>query len=183
VKAYDLTDQQKKFLKEDNLRHVLVTTVESPEIAAQWSNNIQAYIEGLGLGIPANNSTDPRHSATVTAEFNEGAGGQISLWPDGLAMGATFDPELVKKFGNIAAQEYRALGISTALSPQIDLGTEPRWYRIAYVFSESPDLTADMARGYIDGFQTTIGNKKGWGNKSVNAMVKHWPGGGPEEGG
>jgi beta-glucosidase len=183
AKAFDLTDQQKKFLKEDNLRHVLVTTVESPEIAAKWSNNIQAYIEGLGLGIPANNSTDPRHSATVTAEFNEGAGGQISLWPDGLAMGATFDPELVKKFGNIAAQEYRALGISTALSPQIDLGTEPRWYRIAYVFSESPELTADMARGYIDGFQTTIGSKNGWGNKSVNAMVKHWPGGGPEEGG
>ncbi|WP_263603237.1 glycoside hydrolase family 3 protein [Chryseobacterium sp. PET-29] len=181
--AWDLTDQQKKFLKEDNLRHVLVTTVESPEVAAKWSNNIQAYIEGLGLGIPANNSTDPRHSATVTAEFNEGSGGQISLWPDGLAMGATFDPELVKKFGNIAAQEYRALGISTALSPQIDLGTEPRWYRIAYVFSESPELTADMARGYIDGFQTTVGNKNGWGNKSVNAMVKHWPGGGPEEGG
>lgn len=186
AKAFDLTDQQKKFLKEDNLRHVLVTTVESPEIAAKWSNNIQAFIEGLGLGIPSNNSTDPRHSATVTAEFNEGSGGQISLWPDGLAMGATFDPELVKKFGNIAAQEYRALGISTALSPQIDLGTEPRWYRIAYVFSESPDLTADMARGYIDGFQTTIGKssaKNGWGNKSVNAMVKHWPGGGPEEGG
>ncbi len=183
AKASDLTDQQKKFLKDDNLRHVLVTTVESPAIAAQWSNNIQAYIEGLGLGIPANNSTDPRHSATVTAEFNEGAGGQISLWPDGLAMGATFDPELVRKFGNIAAQEYRALGISTALSPQIDLGTEPRWYRIAYVFSESPELTADLGRGYIDGFQTTIGNKNGWGNKSVNAMVKHWPGGGPEEGG
>ncbi|WP_294248588.1 glycoside hydrolase family 3 N-terminal domain-containing protein [uncultured Chryseobacterium sp.] len=183
AKASDLTDQQKKFLKEDNLRHVLVTTVESPAIAAQWSNNIQAYIEGLGLGIPANNSTDPRHSATVTAEFNEGAGGQISLWPDGLAMGATFDPELVKKFGNIAAQEYRALGISTALSPQIDLGTEPRWYRIAYVFSESPELTADLGRGYIDGFQTTPGSKNGWGNKSVNAMVKHWPGGGPEEGG
>ncbi|WP_294276995.1 glycoside hydrolase family 3 N-terminal domain-containing protein [uncultured Chryseobacterium sp.] len=184
--AWDLTDQQKKFLKEDHLRHVLVTTVESPEVAARWSNTLQAYVEGLGLGIPANNSTDPRHSATVTAEFNEGAGGQISLWPDGLAMGATFDPELVKKFGNIAAQEYRALGISTALSPQIDLGTEPRWYRIAYVFSESPELTTDMARAYIDGFQTTPGtggSKSGWGNKSVNAMVKHWPGGGPEEGG
>ena len=184
--AWDLTDQQKKFLKEDNLRHVLVTTLQSPEVAAKWNNNLQAYIEGLGLGIPSNNSTDPRHSASVTAEFNEGAGGQISLWPDGLAMGATFDPELVKKFGNIAAQEYRALGISTALSPQIDLGTEPRWYRIAYVFSESPELTTDMARGYIDGFQTSFGKdviKNGWGYKSVNAMVKHWPGGGPEEGG
>lgn len=186
AKPWDLTDQQKTFLKDDNLRHVLVTTLQSPEIAAKWNNNLQSYIEGLGLGIPANNSTDPRHSASVTAEFNEGAGGQISLWPDGLAMGATFDPELVRKFGNIAAQEYRALGISTALSPQIDLGTEPRWYRIAYVFSESPELTTDLARGYIDGFQTSFGKdviKNGWGYKSVNAMVKHWPGGGPEEGG
>lgn len=186
ARPWDLTDQQKKFLKEDHLRHVLVTTLQSPEIAAKWNNTLQAYIEGLGLGIPANNSSDPRHSASVTAEFNEGAGGQISLWPDGLAMGATFDPDLVKQFGNIAAQEYRALGISTALSPQIDLGTEPRWYRIAYVFSESPELTADMGRGYIDGFQTSFGKdliRDGWGYKSVNAMVKHWPGGGPEEGG
>lgn len=186
AKPWDLTDQQKKFLKDDNLRHVLVTTLQSPEVAAKWNNNLQSYIEGLGLGIPSNNSTDPRHSASVTAEFNEGAGGQISLWPDGLAMGATFDPDLVRKFGNIAAQEYRALGISTALSPQIDLGTEPRWYRIAYVFSESPELTTDLARGYIDGFQTSFGKdviKNGWGYKSVNAMVKHWPGGGPEEGG
>lgn len=89
AKPSDLTDQQKKFLKDDNLRHVLVTTLQSPEVAAKWSNNIQSFVEGLGLGIPSNNSTDPRHSASVTAEFNEGAGGQISLWPDGLAMGAT----------------------------------------------------------------------------------------------
>ena len=186
AKSSDLTDEQKKFLKEDNLRHVLITTVESPEIAAKWNNNLQAYVESLGLGIPANNSSDPRHSASVTAEFNEGAGGQISLWPDGLALGATFDPELLKEFGHVAAQEYRALGIATALSPQIDLATEPRWYRIAYVFSESPQLTTDMARGYIDGFQTSFGKdviKNGWGFKSVNAMVKHWPGGGPEEAG
>jgi beta-glucosidase len=38
----------------------------------------------------------------------------------------------------------------------------------------------------VDGFQTSVGKdeiKDGWGYKSVNAMVKHWPGGGPEEGG
>lgn len=184
--AWDLTDQQKKFLEEDNLRHVLITSVESPEVAARWNNNIQAFVEGIGLGIPANNSSDPRNTATVTSEFNAGAGGKISLWPDGLAMGATFDPKLVKRFGEIASQEYRALGIATALSPQIDLGTEPRWYRIANVFSESPELTRDMGRAYIDGFQTSTGKKEiknGWGYESVNAMVKHWPGGGAEEGG
>lgn len=186
AKPYDLTDQQKAFLKNDNLRHILLTTLKSPADAAQWNNNVQAYVEGLDLGIPANNSSDPRHTATVTSEFNEGAGGQISLWPDGLAMAATFDPSIVQQFGGIAAKEYRALGISTALSPQIDLGTEPRWYRINMTFGESSKLTTDMARAYIDGFQTSTGTaeiKDGWGYNSVNAMVKHWPGGGPEEGG
>ena len=186
AKAYDLTDQQKAFLKNDNLRHVLITTVSSPKDAALWNNNAQAFVEGLGLGIPANNSTDPRHTAKATTEFNEGAGGQISLWPDGLAMAATFDPNIVQQFGEIAAKEYRALGIATALSPQIDLGTEPRWYRINMTFGESSRLTTDMARAYIDGFQTSTGKaeiKNGWGYNSVNAMVKHWPSGGPEEGG
>ena len=56
----DLTDQQQKFLKEDNLRHVLITSVQTPAIAAQWNNKLQAYCESLGKGIPANNSSDPR---------------------------------------------------------------------------------------------------------------------------
>lgn len=186
AKAYDLTDQQKAFLKDDNLRHVLITQVESPETAALWNNQMQAFVEGIGLGIPANTSTDPRHNAAVTAEFNAGAGGTISMWPDGLGMAATFDPKIVEQFGQIAAKEYRALGIATALSPQIDLGSEPRWYRISMTFGESPALTRDMGRAYIDGFQTSYGKdeiKDGWGYKSVNAMVKHWPSGGAEEGG
>jgi beta-glucosidase len=186
AKAYDLADQQKAFLKEDNLRHVLITNVESPEVAALWNNKMQAFVEGIGLGIPSNTSTDPRHLATVTSEFNAGAGGTISMWPDGLGMAATFDPNIVEQFGQIAAKEYRALGIATALSPQIDLGTEPRWYRITMTFGESPALTRDMGRAYIDGFQTSYGKdeiKDGWGYKSVNAMVKHWPSGGAEEGG
>lgn len=186
AKASDLTDQQKLFLKNDNLRHVLLTSVQTPEIAATWNNNVQAFVEGIGLGIPANNSSDPRHTAIATSEFNAGAGGKISMWPDGLGMAATFDPEIVEQFGQIAAKEYRALGIATALSPQIDLGSEPRWYRIAMTFGESPLLTTDMGRAYIDGFQTSYGKdeiKDGWGYQSVNAMVKHWPSGGAEEGG
>lgn len=186
AKASDLTDQQKAFLKEDNLRHVLITSVKTPETAALWNNNMQAFVEGIGLGIPSNTSTDPRHTANVTSEFNAGAGGTISMWPDGLGMASTFDPKIVEQFGQIAAKEYRALGIATALSPQIDLGSEPRWYRISMTFGESPALTRDMGRAYIDGFQTSYGKdeiKDGWGYKSVNAMVKHWPSGGAEEGG
>ncbi|GLU44855.1 glycoside hydrolase family 3 protein [Allomuricauda sp. NBRC 101325] len=181
AKASDLSDAQKKFLQEDNLRHVLITSVETPGISAQWNNNAQALVEGIGMGIPVNTSSDPRHGSDSYAEFNAGAGGKISMWPSTLGVAASFDPAVMQQFGEVASQEYRALGIATALSPQIDLATEPRWSRFDGTMGEDPQLAADMARAYVDGFQSTDGS--GWGNQSVNAMVKHWPGGGPEEGG
>ncbi len=166
----DLSDAQLKFLKDDNLRHVLITTVESPAVAAQWNNNAQAYVEGFGLGIPINTSSDPRHNSDATAEYNAGAGGAISMWPTTLGLAASFDPELMRQFGEVAAAEYRA----------------PRWSRFDGTMGEDPDLATDMARAYVDGMQTSTGSNEigdGWGYSSVNAMVKHWPGGGPEEGG
>lgn len=184
--AWNLTDQQKSFLRDDHVRHILIGAVESPEAAARWNNEMQAFAEALDLGIPSNTSSDPRHSGGGNSEFNAGTGGAISLWPDGLGMAATFDPGIVKTFGKIAAQEYRAMGITTALSPQVDLGTEPRWFRIFMTFGESPELATDMSRAYIDGFQTSEGEYEitgGWGYRSVNAMVKHWPGGGTVESG
>ena len=186
IRGPEITDAQKKFLSEDNLRAVLMTSVSSPADAARWNNNVQAFVEGRGHGIPANNSSDPRHGAQATAEFDAGNGGTISMWPSSLGMAATFEPALVEEFGRIASQEYRALGIATALSPQIDLATEPRWSRFNGTFGEDPDLDTDMARAYVDGFQTSEGDaeiKGGWGYDSVNAMIKHWPSGGPEEGG
>jgi len=174
----DLSDQQKKFLSEDNLRHVLITTVQTPEIAAQWNNKLQAFCESTGFGIPANNSSDPRHRTRASAEFDAASGSEISMWPSSLGMAATFDPAQTEKFGKIAATEYRALGITTALSPQVDISTEPRWNRYSGTFGESPLLSTAMAQAYCDGFQSDE-----WGLKSVNAMVKHWPGGGAGEAG
>jgi len=186
AKPEDLSDQQIEFLTKDNLRHVLLTTVQSPELAAKWNNNMQALVEGSGLGIPANNSSDPRHGTVANAEFNAAAGGAISMWPGSLGMAATFDPAVVEKFGRIAAAEYRALGIATALSPQVDIATDPRWNRFSGTFGEDPYLAAVMAQAYCDGFQTSTGAQEianGWGYGSVNAMVKHWPGGGSGEAG
>ncbi len=184
--AWDLSDAQKDFLTNDNLRHVLITSVESPEVAARWDNNVQALVEGIGLGIPSNNSSDPRHNTQADAEYNAGSGGDISMWPRAIGLAATFDPGMVRQFGNIASREYRALGITTALSPQIDLATDPRWFRFRGTFGEDAGLATDMARAYVDGFQTSAGDAAitgGWGYESVNAMVKHWPGGGSGEGG
>ena len=186
AKVSDLTDQQKIFIEKDNLRHVLITTVQSPSVAAKWNNNIQAFSESLPPGIPANNSTDPRHGTIASAEYDAASGGAISMWPAHLGMAATFDPKLVERFGEVASQEYRALGITTALSPQVDISTDPRWNRVNGTFGENPYLSAAMAQAYCNGFQTSTGENEirdGWGYMSVNTMVKHWPGGGTGEGG
>ena len=182
VPSAELTEDQKKFLSKDHLRAVLITSVESPRIAAQWNNRMQAFIEGLDHGIPANTSSDPRHEAKATTEYNAGAGGNISQWPTSLGLAATFDPQLVYRFGEIASEEYRALGIATALSPQVDIATDPRWTRFSGTFGEDPLLATEMARAYCDAFQTTP-DTRGWGMRSVNAMVKHWYGYGAQEGG
>lgn len=186
VPSEELTDEQKEFLGVDNLRAVLITFVKDTKTAAIWNNNMQAFVEGLGHGIPGNTSSDPRNHARSDMEFNAGAGGDISLWPGSLGLAATFDPSVVEEFGRIASEEYRALGIATALSPQVDIATEPRWWRFSGTFGEDPNLSTDMARAYCDGFQTSPDGEKlwgGWGWKSVNAMVKHWYGYGAQEAG
>lgn len=181
TKPWELTDQQKQFIEKDGVRHVLVTRLADTETAVKWNNRLQALAENTGFGIPANNSTDPRHGVDADTEYKAITGEPISKWANGVGLAATFDQELVREFGEIASREYRALGITTALSPQIDLGTEPRWMRWADTFGPSLKLACDMARAYCDGFQTTEGSKKGWGEESVNTMVKHFPGGGPAE--
>lgn len=183
AEAWDLTDQQKEFITKDKVRHVLVMKLQDTKTAVRWNNKIQALAEDSGFGIPANNSTDPRHGAGSTAEYMGLTGEPISKWANGIGLTASFDPQLVKEFGKAGSAEYRALGLTTALSPQIDLATEPRWMRFADTFGEHTQLTIDMTKAYCDGFQTTEGTKDGWGKDSVNTMVKHFPGGGPCEAG
>lgn len=178
-----LTDQQKEFLEKDHVRHVLVMLQENAEIAAKWNNQMQQFVEKQPWGIPINFSSDPRHGAgSVSAEFKSTAG-DVSKWPEGMGVSATFDVDICRQMGEAISREYRALGITTALSPQIDLATEPRWMRFEDTFGTHPDMVTDLARMYCDTLQTTEGAADGWGINSVCAMAKHWPGGGPCEGG
>ena len=189
-----LTDEQISFLKEDHVRHVLVADIATPEIGARWANNVQALCESLPLGIPANNSTDPRNYTNGKAntstyahepdeEFDPDGTSSISRWPREIGMAATFDMDVIRRHGEVVSTEYRALGLTTALSPQADMASDPRWRRFYGTFSEDPSLLRDIVREYCDAFQTTKGSKTGWGDNSVNCMVKHWPGGGTGEGG
>ena len=183
AKPWDLTDQQKKFLKEDHLRHVLAMRLEDAQTAARWNNEMQAYAETQPHGLPVNISSDPRNGASAAGAEYKSGGGQTSAWPEGLGIAATFDPDLCREYARVIAREYRALGIATALSPQVDVGTEPRWMRVADTFGAHPGLVADMGRAYCDGMQSDPDRNGGWGPGSVTTMAKHWPGGGPCEAG
>lgn len=180
---WEMSDQQKHFLKEDHVRHVLLMKFQSAGTAARWNNEMQRFVEAMPHGIPINFSSDPRHGAGSAAAEYKSQAGQVSKWPEGLAMAATFSPEICRQYAEIVAKEYRALGITTALSPQIDLGTEPRWMRVEDTYGPDPKLVTEMGKAYCDGLQTTEGSADGWGTDSVCAMVKHWPGGGPCEAG
>lgn len=194
VDSVGLTPKEISFLGKDGVRHVLVSAAKDAETAAGWSNRVQAYCESLPLGIPANNSSDPRNYTNGQAntstynhepdgEFNPDGSSNISKWPREIGMAATFDVELMRRHAEVVSSEYRAMGITTALSPQADMDSDPRWRRFYGTFGESPYLLRDLVQAYCDGFQTTPGSKTGWGLQSVNCMVKHWPGGGTGEGG
>ncbi len=160
-----------------HIKHFNVVYSGNPETLATWYNNLQKMAERTRLGIPVTISSDPRHSAAD----NPGAGIKMegfSHWPEPLGLGATRDEALVEQFGEIARQEYVAVGIRTALHPMADVATEPRWPRIGGTFGEDADLVSGMTSAYIRGFQ---GEKVG--PESVSCMVKHFPGGGPQEDG
>jgi beta-glucosidase len=102
----------------------------------------------------------------------------FSLWPDPLGFGAIGDEAVVEQFGDIARQEYLAVGIRTALHPMADLATEPRWGRMNGTFGEDAELVTRLTAAYIRGFQGD-----GVGPNGVSCMVKHFPGGGPQKDG
>ena len=178
-----LTDEQKHFVLEENLRNILLVQTESAAVSAKWNNHLQKLAEDSKWGIPVCISSDPRHAAGKKGAEFSGTGREVSRWPEGLGMAATFDPAFMKEFAKIIAKEYRALGISQALGPQIDLCTDPRWMRLEDTMGAQVDMVTAFTKAYCDGLQTTEGTVDGWGKDSIAAMVKHWPGGGTGEAG
>lgn len=183
VEKWALTDEQKRLITADHIRHVLLMKVDDGETSARWSNELQRLAEGEPWGIPVNISSDPRHGAGESGAEYKTAGKSVSRWPEGIGMTATHSEELWRKYGEAVSAEYRAMGITTALGPQIDLATEPRWMRYEDTFGGDLDTSLRMTRVICDAMQTTEGTKDGWGRDSVAVMVKHWPGGGTGEGG
>ncbi len=160
------------------IRHFNLANSSDCRAMAEWHNRLQDMAERTRLGIPVTVSTDPRHgvrdAGRATSVRTEG----FSLWPEPLGLAATRDVALVQEFGEIANQEYRAVGIRTALHPMADLSTEPRWARTIGTFGENAELVSQLVVAYIAGFQGEQIDQE-----SVLCMTKHFPGGGPQKDG
>lgn len=161
------------------IRHVLTRSHDRPQVLAAWNNRLQELAEGARLGIPVTISSDPRNGFRHDPNATSVHAGFFSQWPEPIGLAATCDEELVRQFGEIAAREYRAAGIRTALHPMADLATEPRWGRIVGTFGEDAELAARLTAAYIKGFQ----GDDGLTADSVATMCKHFPGGGPQRDG
>ncbi len=138
-------------------------------------NAIQKCAEGTRLGIPVTIFSDPRHyfSNNIFSMSSD----DMSQWPEQLGFAALGDAKLMEEFGDIARQEYLAVGIRGALHPMADLATEPRWARCNGTFGEDAQLAAKMLKPYILGFQ----NGSKLNKNSIACMTKHFSGGGPQK--
>ena len=169
--GYDLA-RVKDLVGTKNLSSFITRLSLVPEKLAEQNNAVQQIAAATRLGIPVTISTDPRnHFQYVLGASSESRG--FSQWPDALGFGALRDPAVTRHFADIARQEYRAVGIHMALSPQADLATEPRWSRLTGTFGSTSALVSPIVGAYVEGFQH---GKDGVKADGVLAVVKHWVG-------
>jgi beta-glucosidase len=169
--AYNL-DALRKLLAENKVNSFITRITLPPADFAAADNAVQQAARETRLGIPVTISTDPRnHFNSVIGASN--SAGAFSRWPEFLGMGALDDPATTRRFGQVVAAEYRAVGIQMALGPQVDLFTEPRWGRGVSTFGSDYRKVSVQAGAYIEGLQ---GGADGVHRGSVLAVTKHWAG-------
>ena len=151
----------------------------TPSNIATANNLVQEIAEQQPLGIPVVISTDPRNGFSVAAGQTVRRVGTTAM-PDPIGLAATSDPALVRQLADIVRQEYRAVGITEALSPQADIATEPRWARVNGTFGSDPKDASTFVEAYVEGMQA---GSKGLSSQSVATVTKHWVGYGAAENG
>ncbi|KAK9042305.1 hypothetical protein V6N11_017382 [Hibiscus sabdariffa] len=143
-----------------------------------WINMINEFQRGAlstRLGIPMIYGIDAVHGHNNV--YN------ATIFPHNIGLGATRDPELVKRIGAATALEVRATGIQYAFAPCIAVCRDPRWGRCYESYSEDPAVVQAMTE-IIPGLQGDIppNSPKGVpfvaGKTKVAACAKHYVGDG-----
>jgi beta-glucosidase len=113
------------------------------------------------LGIPQFRVTDGPNGA----RGSWGSMGPSSVaTPVGIALGATWNPDLVEKVGNVLGDELKAKGAHILLAPTVNIHRTPIAGRNFECYSEDPFLSGMLASAYIKGIQS----------KGVGACIKHF---------
>ena len=162
----------------DHITHFNLYGNPSPAELAKKINSLQKTASRSRLGIPITISSDPIHEVPKGGGVASFSVDGFSKWPSQLGFAATSNPKIIREFAEIVREEYLAVGIRTALHPMSDLATEPRWARNFGTFGSNAEMSSKMTIEYMNGFQ-----QKDISNNSVLTMVKHFPGGGPQENG
>jgi beta-glucosidase len=139
---------------------------------AELTNAIQKFfMENSRLGIPVIFHEECLHGHAAI-------GG--TSFPQPIALGATFSPELVEALFTMTAAEARLRGTHQALTPVVDVAREPRWGRVEETYGEDPYLVSRMGIAAVRGFQgdATFGDKR-----RVIATLKHFAAHGQPESG
>jgi beta-glucosidase len=112
------------------------------------------------LGIPAIKMADGpmgvrswAGSSAITSSANAPLKVETTSFPSGIAMAATWDPDLVQREGQAIAQEVKALGRDMILGPTVNINRVPLWGRNFEGYGEDPYLSARLGVAYIRGVQ------------------------------
>jgi beta-glucosidase len=92
-------------------------------------------------------------------------------FPQPIALGATFDPELVESLYAMTQKKLEVRGTHQALTPVVDVARDPRWGRVEETFGEDPYLVSRMGIAAVRGFQGDASFKD---KKRVIATLKHF---------
>lgn len=145
-----------------------------PEVYIEKVNAYQKYmVEKTRLGIPAFIGGEGLHGFMAV---------KSTYFPQAIALGCTFNPELAEDIYGVVAKELRTRGVNLVLSPVLDLAREPRWGRTEECYSEDPFLVAQMSLAAVRGFQGRTMDELKDGHHVV-ATLKHFVGHGQPEGG
>jgi beta-glucosidase len=145
---------------------------KGPRATAVFTNAVQKYvIENSRLGIPVTFHEEALHGLA-----SPGA----TSFPQAIALGGTWDVDLVREIFSVAALEGRTRGAHQVLSPVVDLARDPRWGRMEETYGEDPYLTSRLGVAAVQGFQ---GTGPGVDKHHVVATLKHFAGHGQPESG
>ena len=97
---------------------------------------------------------------------------ECTVFPQAIALGATWDVDLVEKVGNVIAKEGRAVGAHLCFAPLLGVLRDVRWGRTEEGYGEDPYLVGKIGAAYINGLQGR--EEKRFDENHVVATAKHF---------